>query len=184
MIFEVKITEAMKQRAYERANSMGKLTNSITSGQGNMAGFLGEEVANEIIGGTISNTYDYDIIQHSFTPQGVLLAESFNITWDVKTKRCTSPPKDYYDCSIASYNTKQKCDRYVFVRIECKGEEYTRAWVLGWYDKDAYFKNARKLTKGDFDGDNGFIVKADCHNLQISQLNSFERDEHGNYKVV
>jgi hypothetical protein len=70
------------------------------------------------------------------------------------------------------------------VRIECKGEEYTRAWVLGWYDKDAYFKNARKLTKGDFDGDNGFIVKADCHNLQISQLNSFERDEHGNYKVV
>ena len=48
-MIEVKITPQMKKRAWAKARKMGKLRNSITRGQGNIAGFLGEEVANALI---------------------------------------------------------------------------------------------------------------------------------------
>jgi hypothetical protein len=161
-MIEVKITEDMKKRAWAKSREMGVIKNSIMKGDGNIAGFLGEEVANVVIGGTINNTYDYDLVAEDGTK------------YDVKTKRCTSPPKPYYDCSVANFNTKQKCDRYVFVRIENKNRRWGRAWVLGWLTHDDYFKKARKLTKGQKDPSNGFIVRADCHNVAISELNKFE----------
>jgi len=161
-MIEVKITEEMKKSAWAKSREMGVIKNSIMKGDGNIAGFLGEEVANVVIGGTINNTYDYDLVAQDGTK------------YDVKTKRCTSPPKPYYDCSVANFNTKQKCDRYVFVRIENKNKRWGRAWVLGWLTHDDYFKKARKLTKGQKDPSNGFIVRADCHNVAISELNKFE----------
>ena len=161
-MIEVKITEDMKKRAWAKSREMGVIKNSIMKGDGNIAGFLGEEVANVVIGGTINNTYDYDLVAQDGTK------------YDVKTKRCTSPPKPYYDCSVANFNTRQKCDRYVFVRIENKNRRWGRAWVLGWLTHDDYFKKARKLTKGQKDPSNGFIVRADCHNVAISELNKFE----------
>ena len=105
-MIEVEITEEMKKRAWAKSREMGVIKNSIMKGDGNIAGFLGEEIANVVIDGTINNTYDYDLVSQE------------GIKYDVKTKRCTSPPKPYYDCSVANFNTKQKCDRYVFVRIE------------------------------------------------------------------
>ena len=161
-MIEVKITEDMKKRAWAKSREMGVIKNSIMKGDGNIAGFLGEEVANVVIVGIINNTYDYDLVSED------------GIKYDVKTKRCTSPPKPYYDCSVANFNTKQKCDRYVFVRIENKNKRWGRAWVLGWLTHDDYFKKARKLTKGQKDPSKGFIVRADCHNVAISELNKFE----------
>jgi hypothetical protein len=160
-MIEVEITEKMKQQAWRKSREMGKLKNSIMKGDGNIAGFLGEAVANEVLCGIISNTFDYDIMTD-------------DTTWDVKTKRCTSPPKDFYDCSVADYNTTQDCDNYIFVRIENKNGRWGRAWVLGWLPKDKYYKKARKLTKGQKDPSNGFIVRADCHNVAIKDLNKFE----------
>lgn len=156
-MLEVKITESMKERAFQKAKDMGKLINSITNGNGNLAGFLGEEVANSIINGTINNTYDYDIIKDGKK-------------YDVKTKRCTSKPKEYYECSIAAYNTKQKCDTYVFVRIEYKNNNWGRAWILGFFPKTEYFQKAILLKRGDIDHSNGFVVKADCYNMAIKDL--------------
>jgi hypothetical protein len=159
-MIEVKITEEMKQRAWRKAREMGKLNNSITKGEGNISGFIGEEVANSLIEGVVTNTYDYDITS----------GDQQLITWDVKTKRCTSPPRDYYDCSVAAFNTKQNCDRYVFVRVMFTKNRWGPAWVLGWYDKNKYFKDARFLKKGQIDPDNNFKVKADCYNISIKDL--------------
>ena len=114
-----------------------------------------------VIDGTINNTYDYDIVSKS------------GIKYDVKTKRCTSEPKPFYECSVANFNTKQKCDRYAFVRIENKNKRWGRAWVLGWLEHDEYFEKAKKLTKGQIDPSNGFIVRADCYNVAISDLKKF-----------
>ena len=97
-MIEVEITEDMKKRAWAKSREMGVLNNSIMKGDGNIAGFIGEEVANLVIKGIISNTYDYDIVDDE------------DIKYDVKTKRCTSAPKPYYDCSVANFNTKQQCD--------------------------------------------------------------------------
>ena len=76
--------------------------------------------------------YNYDIVYK-------------NIKYDVKTKRCTSPPKSHYECSVAAYNTKQKCDRYAFVRIEWVNGKWGRAWVLGWLEHDEYFEKAEAV---------------------------------------
>tara|TARA_R100000152_G_C6778909_1_gene210013 strand:+ start:3203 stop:3685 length:483 start_codon:yes stop_codon:yes gene_type:complete len=156
-MIEVKITEDMKKRAWQKSREMGKLNNSITKGEGNIAGFLGEEIANTLVKGNITNTYDYDIIKDGKK-------------YDVKTKRCTGKPRDYYECSVAAFNTRQDCDSYVFVRIENIKGKWGRAWILGQYPKDQYFKDAKFLKKGQKDGDNGFLVKADCYNISIKNL--------------
>ena len=156
-MIEVKITKTMLTRAKKKAKEMGVIKNSILSGEGNLAGFLGEEVANRILRGKINNTYDYDIV----------CGEK---KYDVKTKRCTSPPKPYYECSVAKYNTKQGCDSYCFVRKEYKNGKWGRAWYLGEKDKESFYKGAKELKKGQVDPDNNFVVKADCFNLAIKDL--------------
>lgn len=165
-MIEVQITDEMKKQAWAKARALGKLNNSITRGGGNIAGMLGELVANSIIGGEITNTYEYDIVYNTKSKQ---------LTYDVKTKRCTSEPKPHYECSIAAYNTKQQCDRYAFVRIENINGKWGRAWLLGWLPKEDYFEKAVKLNRGDRDPSNGFLVKADCYNVAIQDLKQFRR---------
>jgi len=154
-IIRVDVTADILSRATKKAEEMGKLNNSITSGQGNIAGFVGEEIARQILGGTERNTYDYDLV----TANG--------LTVDVKTKRTTVAPKDYYECSVAAFNTKQKCDYYAFVRVH---NDLKSAWFLGIYPKAKYFEDAAFLRKGDVDPSNNFTVKADCYNLPINRL--------------
>lgn len=160
-MIEIEITDKMKRRAWDRSKRMGKLKKSITDGKGNIAGFLGEEVANTIIKGKIEHTKDYDIIK-----DGTKI--------DIKTKKCTSKPKPDYECSIASYNTVQKCDYYGFVRIENIKGKWGRAWFLGVYPKNEYFKDAVYLKKGQKNGSNWFTVKANCYNLPIYKLQDWD----------
>ena len=78
-------------------------------------------------------------------------------------------------CIRDSYNTKQDCDRYAFVRIEWVKGKWGRAWVLGWLERKEYDSKAKKLCKGDVDPSNGYKVKADCYNVAISDLREFRR---------
>ena len=163
-MIEVKVTDYMRVKARSMAKDLGKLKNSITSGEGNVAGFVGELIALDYLGGVKANTYDFDIVSNGKT-------------YDVKTKRCTSPPKPHYDCSVAAFNTKQRCDIYFFVRVQFQGDRPVRAWVLGQKDKAEYFKQARKLKKGEVDPSNNFKVKADCFNLSIDKLEELEKKD-------
>jgi len=139
---------------------MGRIRNSITRGQGNSYGFLGEQITQLVLGGEIVNkgkkyNVDYDLVLDDGT------------TVEVKTKKTTVEPKDYYECSVAKYNTKQKCDYYAFVRVL---DTKQGGWFLGVMPKEKYFINAKFLKAGTRDGDNGFLVRADCYNLPISDL--------------
>ena len=121
---------------------------------------MGEQVAQLVLGGEIVNkgkayNVDYDLICDDGT------------TVEVKTKKTSVPPKPYYECSIAKYNTRQKCDYYAFVRV-LKNREV--GWFLGVMPKEKYFINAKFLKAGTRDGDNGFLVRADCYNIAISEL--------------
>lgn len=151
---EVFISEEIVTKARDKASEMGELKNSITGGDGNIAGFIGEFLVAEMIGATVCNTYDYD-----------LLLDGERI--DVKTKRTNYPPKPHYECSIAAFNTKQKCDCYYFVRVK---NDFSKAWILGSYGKEDYFKDAKFYRKGDKDQSNNFTFKADCYNLPIYDL--------------
>ena len=170
-MIEFKITDEMVRIAWAKSRDMGKLKKSITEGDGNIAGFIGEQVANLVIGGKIENSRDFDIVG----PDG--------LTYDVKTKRCTSEPLPHYECSVAAFNVIQKCDRYAFVRVEHIDGKYTRAWYLGSINKVKYFEIARKLYKGQKDGTNWFTVKSDCYNLKIEDLEN-ETSENSNVETT
>ena len=152
----INITSEDITKANILAEEMGQLKNSITKGQGNIHGFLGEIIVSKFLGVEISNTYDYDMVFN-------------NTKIDVKTKRVTTPPKDYYECSVADLNTKQKCDVYVFTRIL---KDMTTGWILGYLNKEDYFKKSTFLKKGEIDPSNNWKVSTDCYNLSINKLNN------------
>ena len=153
---EIEISLDMIESARQKSVEMGMLNNSIIRGRGNITGFIGEQVALQCLGGALNNTFDYDIV----LPNGR--------TVDVKTKQTSVKPLPEYDCSVAKYNTKQKCDFYAFVRV--KGD-LTVGWYLGMIEKERYFEQAQFLTKGEVDPSNGYTVKADCYNVKIRDLN-------------
>ena len=133
-MIEVTITDEMLLAARAKAVEMGKINNSILKGGGNVAGFLGEQVAMSVLGGDWNNTYDYD-----FTTEAGKRVE-------VKTKQTSVKPLPHYECSIAKFNTKQDCDAYAFVRVL---NDFSIGWFLGVLTKETYFDKANFLKKGD-----------------------------------
>lgn len=158
-MIEVTITDEMLDIAKEKADKLGQLKNSITRGEGNVAGFLGELAVLSVMGGELKGTRDYDIVFDN------------DVKADVKTKRCTSPPQEHFDCSISDYNTTQKCDRYIFVRVL---KDYKKAWILGWYPKEEYYTEATFIQQGQLDRSNNWRAKCDCWNMPISNLKKIE----------
>ena len=153
-MIEVQITNAMRETAHDMSSEMGILSRSITRGQGNVYGFLGELVALDVLGGIHQNTMDYDI-----------LVDGSKI--DVKTKKTTVKPKPDYDCSVADLTRKQNCDYYAFVRVL---SDQSVGWFLGVKKAEQYFTDARYIKKGDYDNSNGFTARANCYNMPISAL--------------
>ena len=154
-MIEVAVSAAMLVEARDKAAEMGRLYNSIIRGAGNIAGFIGEAIAQQVLGGKLNNTYDYDLV----LPDGK--------TIDVKTKQTSVKPLVTYECSIAALNTTQECDYYAFVRVK---NDFTVGWYLGVYDKKQYMEDAVFMKKGTVDPSNGYTVKSDCYNLKISEL--------------
>jgi hypothetical protein len=156
---DIPISDEMINRARKKAAKIGELNNSITRGMGNLIGSIGEEVALYVLSHYYddiieANTFDYDII-----------ADGAKI--DVKTKSTSVAPLPHYMCSVANYNTSQACDFYAFIRVK---KDLTAAWWCGIISKEAFYKDAVFMKKGQLDADNKYIVKADCYNIPISRL--------------
>ena len=145
-------------KAKNLATELGHLNNSITKGKGNIYGFIGELITAKFLNTKLSNTYDYDLIHNG-------------IKLDVKTKKVSSEPKNYYECSVANLNTKQDCDAYVFTRVM---NDLSRGWILGFMPKKEYLSKAKFLKKGEVDPSNNWTVSTDCYNLSISSLKPIE----------
>ena len=155
MFIELEPTHKQVLQATKMGLEMGTLKNSISKGQGNQAGFIGELVVGDYLGAEQTNTYEYDLI----LPNGK--------TIDVKTKRCNTEPRAEYDASISSYNTKQQCDYYVFTRIL---HDYSVLWIAGYMEKELYFNQAVERKKGERDPTNGFLFRSSCWNLPYGDL--------------
>ena len=169
---EVTFSDDVIAIAQQQADQLGSLNNSIEGGKGNLAGFIGEMMVASYCGvhpswaESDSPSYQFDIkVPHP---------ELSFISFEVKTKRTTTSPDPHYDASVASCNTTQKCDWYVFTRVLVAndGEKriLPRGWILGYMPSYDYYKRARFLKKGDYDPSNGFYVKQDCYNMAYSDL--------------
>jgi hypothetical protein len=158
------IIQTISPEQLERAEelySFGQLHNSIMEGQSNIYGAIGEILVNdyyedlgfevEIIG-----SYDYD-----------LLINGKKI--DVKSKKTTVSPLPHYNCSVAAFNTTQKCHGYFFTRIH---EKKKYGYLLGMRSKKAFYEEATFNRQGEIDKSSqfGWKFRADCYNLEISKL--------------
>lgn len=164
---EIDITDEMFARAKTKADEMGALRNSIRNGQGNLAGFLGEEVVLTAWGCAESqNTY-----QHDVTFEGV--------TFEVKSKDRTVPPRLDYMASVANYNPRQRADFYVFTSLVRPNKDdrlfFTKGYVIGIMSKEDYLRQATFMKKGQIDPTDprGWTIKADCYNLAYQHLHRF-----------
>lgn len=162
-ITEKIITEANKMLANTKI-----LNNSITKGQGNLAGCLGEIGVREVLNKKYSSEaeivghYDYDI-----------LAKKKGVKIEVKTKRCTSVPRGNYECSVANFNDRQNCDYYVFTRVSKEN-----IYVLGFLSRMEFLNKSRQMREGVEDNNlvNGkkFKFSANCKNVFIKELRKFK----------
>ena len=76
---KVQITRKMISRAEEKSKWHGDINNSIRRGEGNVVGYLGEEMVLSFLSDVVEeNSYDYDMIRSKGTP--------YEYTIDVKTK--------------------------------------------------------------------------------------------------
>lgn len=155
-MIEVELKPEMVKEAKKEAEELGVLKNSITKGVGNVVGILGEMAVAKVTDSTRANTRDYDLLR----PDGK--------TSDVKSKKCSGPPEPHFQCSVADFNTRQKCDYYVFVRVL---KDFSKAWIVGELPKVEYFEKAVFVQQGQFDPANNWRCKADCYNVEISELN-------------
>ena len=163
----------MINRARKKAANLGSIKNSILKGGGNLAGYLGEEAVAAYINAEIiscnkgDDKYNYDLWKN-------------NKRIEVKTKRRTVPPQDFFDVSVAKTSTHQRPDLYIFVSIEFEnmtmenGKRSYRGikniWILGQAEPEDYFARAKIWQAGDVDVRNGFVTHVDMYNLPISEI--------------
>ena len=169
MFISIPITEQMRIEATTLASNIPKLNNSITKGDGTYSGCIGE-IATRIFlnknydsDAEIVGHYDYDI-----------LAKKNNLKIEVKTKRCSFPPRPHFECSVSNFNDKQNCDFYVFTRADFKN-----VYLLGFLSKKDFITKSRQMIKGREDSNqvNGknFSFHANCRNVYISDLKPFSQ---------
>lgn len=155
---EILITEDQRQRS-KKLYEFNILNGSVTQGKGNEAGALGEIVVWDRYISLVRyiGSYDFD-----------MFIKMMKV--DVKTKVQNYPPAPHHTYNIFAFNTKQKCDYYCFVVVHT---DLTRAWIVGWKQKDAFFKEAKFRKKGEIDDNipnSTWAFKGDCYCLNIGQL--------------
>ena len=164
---KLKITDDMLDQA-QRRNKGAYNSNSFMAGAGNVVGFLGEYMVQ-----SIRSDFEFkDDFNYDFISKGRKV--------DIKTKKQNVPtdPLGMYEASIADESLHQKVDYYVFCRVYWDNikKTYPFGWILGVISKEKYFKNARRLKKGEKDGSNGYIVKNNCWNISYDKLDKLEEE--------
>jgi hypothetical protein len=162
---KVNITEEMMAKAIER--DKGAYNNrSFMKGKGNVVGFLGEYIVQHIRPDFEHvDTFNYDFVSNERTI-------------DVKTKYQTvsKDPLPYYEASVDVNSMHQDTQFYIFCRIyRDRDGNYPYGWILGGIGKEEFLKRSRRLYKGDQDGNNGYIVQQDCHNLEYRDLKPLKK---------
>jgi hypothetical protein len=154
-----KVSEATFKEAKRRFDNFPLINNSIRHREGGLVGYIGEALVLHLKGGEIKDTYDYDVIDRN------------GLKIDVKTKERKVAPLPHYNCTVAAFNTKQKCDRYAFVNVL---KDMKTAWYLGSISKKEFYKKAVFRKKGEYDptapSHRPFRFTADCYNIPASEL--------------
>lgn len=161
----VPLTPSIRSTALEEAKKLGKFNGSYRGEAGQVVGFIGEYVVSNYYKPhcEIQNTYGYDGIFKTY--DGKIL------TYDVKTKDRTGPPKPVFEASVPQYvENVQNPDYYIFVSLLRFYDLYTDAYIVGYLSKEEFFKKRYAVETGP--KDNGAIIWTKMWNVYIKDLNS------------
>ena len=150
-----------------KASRRGTLNDSITSGAGSRAGYMGEEALAAYLDATIVDQKGYDLVKDGRTIE-------------VKTKRRTVRPRGSYEVSIAATSRHQSPDLYAFVSLQFAHSRlvdgitlYTdllAVWLLGYKTPIDFYRDSRLWEPGDIDLTNQFRATVRMFNLPIHML--------------
>jgi hypothetical protein len=137
--------------------SFNNLNNSITKGENQIFGALGEIVVfdyyqNKGFDVNFNSTYDYDMLVGGFKTE-------------VKTKKVKTY-SEIVKATVCAKNIHQKCDYYYFVQVAA---DMSKAWLLGYMPRGQFYREAIFKAKDDLDTD-GFVFTEDCYNMNVNQL--------------
>jgi len=156
----VQISQLALERAYSRFRGrMNK--NSFLDGEGNLTGFLGEEMFKTIFPAAKHvDSIDYDFLSEN------------GVKVEVKTKKQNAPsePLKSYEGSVAETSCHQNPDFYSFFRVYFDGKTFPYGWYMGSISRASLYKYGTKLKQGEKNGNNGFSVKVNCINIPYSFL--------------
>lgn len=160
----IDITDDQRKRG-EELYEFGVLNGSVTEGEGNKVGALGEIIVMDYYGdkAEYAGDFNYDLI---IKDKKV----------DVKTKKQAIIPRAHHKANIFAYNTTQKCDYYCFVAIH---HTLKRGWILGWKAKDKFFEEATFRKSGEVDEtgyNKGWVFKDDCYVMTNADLDGFDKE--------
>ena len=163
----IPFNNSMIREATEWAENLGGIHNSITRGDGNFAGRLGELALERYIGdgAAVMDRKDYDI-------------EHGGKKIEVKTKRRAVAPKENYLVNVAATSTHQVPDIYAFLSLEYddrdSGGNYTdlkEVWLCGFKPSKDYFDQATFYAKGAKDpAMRSYKFSVDTYVMPIEEL--------------
>lgn len=135
--------------------------NSMKKGAGTFQSLVAEVVLADFYGFDFSaaeDRHDYDLHRPDYFGRV-----------DNKTKIRTVPPQPDYLGSVASFNTRQRCDFYCFTSIL---QDSSKLWVAGFYPKALFYVKGFFANKGDLDptSRHGWTFKEDCWNLAYGDM--------------
>lgn len=168
-VHKVEITKEMILRAEKKSKMHGDINNSIRKGEGNVVGYLGEEMALAFLSDVVEkNTFDYDMVRFQNTPHVY--------TIDVKTKERGASkkngrayePRDNYSVHVATASLHQNVDSYVFAQVNKVKTGY-EGWILGWMDKKEFLAKSEVVKKGQLDED-GWPESTNAHKMRIKDI--------------
>ena len=153
----------MIREATNWAENLGGIYNSITKGDGNYVGRLGELALAKHLGVEVEDHKDYDLIYNDSKVE-------------VKTKRRATKPKQNYTVNIASTSRHQKPDTYAFLSVEYSdrdsGGNYSdllKIWLCGYKSAEQFFEEAEFWPKGTPDPP-FFKAHSDMYVMKIGEL--------------
>jgi hypothetical protein len=159
---QVPITDNLRALAKEMAEKIPEnINNSIMKGQHRIIGTLGEAAVVEY--------FKYRLKDVSWDGDFQYDVKVNETRCEVKSKKCSSPPKDHYECSVSCYNLHQECDCYIFTRVSDKF-----VWILGYLSPEEFKSKSTFHRKGETDTNivrgKPFVFKSDCYNIAIGDL--------------
>lgn len=171
----IQITKEMLDRARSKSSQCGWMNKkSFRKGDGNLVGFLGEEMIEHEFGKKFDLRKD-DEYTHDFSCQ----IKGIPLRFDVKTKKTSVPYIDGdFEASIVSYQIDdgiQPVDFYVFCRVYFPkdGSDPPFGWIIGKISKRDFIANSTHFKKGEYDKSNDYYVQNDCYNIKYKDMSKF-----------